>query len=570
MNTQDIIGNFNILVEKIIKSVENEVYKNIDSILVIDKKIFKVEPLNKLILEDDINGFIMLANAMILFYFVYYIFSTLISLYNGNQIININKYIIKMVVIVIAVNSSYYICKQIIDIFYVVTDVIDTIGLDITGKELIFQNFREVINIVEDLDTTDILSMNGIIKSFISFGSISIFISLAIKYTSVIFLILISPIAIMCLSNNITSGIFFSWGKMLILLLSNQIIMKMIMLIPMACKDTKTIFYKIILVGSIYILYKIDTFQRELFSKICIPKKEEWNIKYTIYSNYKRNNKWKGIIEYKTLLILAIYFLLSINIIKYFNFSFLTSAYVLLVLFIPAFAIVFIDVQNENGISALHVILEFYLKNKIYVKLGLYSKCCSVYVNKNQKCIFMSNLLKNLKIKLKNEEIVDNIENISEVWYIINIVIIKIIYKFICRRILMEKQIIDNYNCESMQIVDLFLLLDSEFAKLFEGMLVNKIQIKVLKNDFEKIKEIVDRQYLRFKKNNYFLPEFYFGSLVYEYERKIKKYILDCDISLENYSSYFYANISIIRTIGCDNLLLEFFIKYGDREIKLW
>ena len=111
MNTQDIIGNFNILVEKIIKSVENEVYKNIDSILVIDKKIFKVEPLNKLILEDDINGFIMLANAMILFYFVYYIFSTLISLYNGNQIININKYIIKMVVIVIAVNSSYYICK---------------------------------------------------------------------------------------------------------------------------------------------------------------------------------------------------------------------------------------------------------------------------------------------------------------------------------------------------------------------------------------------------------------------------------------------------------------------------
>ena len=56
MNTQDIIGNFNILVEKIIKSVENEVYKNIDSILVIDKKIFKVEPLNKLILEDDING----------------------------------------------------------------------------------------------------------------------------------------------------------------------------------------------------------------------------------------------------------------------------------------------------------------------------------------------------------------------------------------------------------------------------------------------------------------------------------------------------------------------------------
>ena len=275
MNTQDIIGNFNILVEKIIKSVENEVYKNIDSILVIDKKIFKVEPLNKLILEDDINGFIMLANAMILFYFVYYIFSTLISLYNGNQIININKYIIKMVVIVIALNSSYYICKQIIDIFYVVTDVIDTIGLDITGKELIFQNFREVINIVEDLDTTDILSMNGIIKSFISFGSISIFISLAIKYTSVIFLILISPIAIMCLSNNITSGIFFSWGKMLILLLSNQIIMKMIMLIPMACKDTKTIFYKIILVGSIYILYKIDTFQRELFSKICIPKKEE-------------------------------------------------------------------------------------------------------------------------------------------------------------------------------------------------------------------------------------------------------------------------------------------------------
>ena len=115
---------------------------------------------------------------------------------------------------------------------------------------------------------SDILSLNGIIKGIISFGSISILINFSIRYVTVIFLITISPFAFVSLGSELTIGVFKVWFKTLFVTLMIQVVIKFIIFIPLLYKDINSMTYKIILVGSIYIVYKINGFTKELFSKI--------------------------------------------------------------------------------------------------------------------------------------------------------------------------------------------------------------------------------------------------------------------------------------------------------------
>ena len=132
---------------------------------------------------------------------------------------------------------------------------------------------------IEDLLNSDMLSLDGIIKGVISFGSISILINFAIRYVTVIFLIIISPFAFASLSSELTLGIFKTWIKTLIVSLMTQVIVKFIILIPMLYKNVNSMMYKIILVGSIYIIYKINNFTKEIFLKITsdMPKMNIFN-----------------------------------------------------------------------------------------------------------------------------------------------------------------------------------------------------------------------------------------------------------------------------------------------------
>lgn len=268
MNAENILDNINLISEKLFKSVENEVYKVLDSLIVVGPEILKSEPLKNICYTDKINGIIVIANALILFYAIYFAIKQFINLYNGEGISNIYKFIIRLVIITIIVNCSYYICEEILNLFNILTDSVDMFCKEISGKEATFENLKEAILNIEDFLDNDLLSLNGLIKGVISFGSVSILINFAIRYVTIVFAILISPFAFISLSSNITTGIFKSWGKILIVNLLVQIIIKFIILIPIMYKDIDSIMYKIILVGTIYLIYRINNFTNEIFSKI--------------------------------------------------------------------------------------------------------------------------------------------------------------------------------------------------------------------------------------------------------------------------------------------------------------
>lgn len=279
MSTDNLLNSFNTVSEKLFKSIESEVFCQIDNIVNITPKIFIEEPLKNIFFQNKINALIIIANSLILFYVIYFIVSKIIAVYNGNKSDTVYIFIIKLVIVTVLVNSSYFICEEIINLNNLFTNCIDGFMEDITGKLVTFENLKENVIKIEDLVESDMLSLNGVIKGVISFGSISILINFAIRYVTVIFLVIISPFAFISLSSNLTIGIFKTWIKTLMVSLMTQVIVKFVILIPMLYKDINSMMYKVILVGSIYIIYKINNFTKEIFIKITsdMPKMNIFN-----------------------------------------------------------------------------------------------------------------------------------------------------------------------------------------------------------------------------------------------------------------------------------------------------
>ena len=272
MNSDNILNNLNVVFEKLFKSVEEQVYTTLDQIVTISPKILKEEPLSYLI-DSTNNGLVLIANSIVIFFIIYFAFTQIINLYYGDNVENAYKFIIKITIIMIIVNNSYEICDEILNLINIITETFDDFFYTLTKKNIGFESLKNNINTVQDFLNNDIVSLNGIIQGMLSFGIISILINFAIRYVTVIFLILVSPLAVACSSSNISKGIFISWIKIFIVNLFVQIIVKIIILIPLMFKDVNSLMYKVIVIGSIYLIYKVDMFVKELFSKIAVNSK---------------------------------------------------------------------------------------------------------------------------------------------------------------------------------------------------------------------------------------------------------------------------------------------------------
>ncbi|MEG2348627.1 MAG: hypothetical protein RSB67_03150 [Clostridia bacterium] len=277
MDANNILDNINTIAEKLYKSIEIEVYPILDKIVNIGPKILKEEPLKKIFFENRINGITVIANSLILLFLMYYICTQLLSIYNGNKADNILMFIVKIVIISIVINNSYYICSEILNIFELFSNAIDEVIFKSIGKEATFNELKEIIINIKDILNSDYISLEGIIKGILSFGSVTVLINFAIRYVTIIFLIIISPIGLACMASELTQEFSKTWFKLFISNLLIQIIVKIIIFIPLAFSKTSDIIYKVILVGAIYMIYRINNFAKEITSKF-VSTKSKTNI----------------------------------------------------------------------------------------------------------------------------------------------------------------------------------------------------------------------------------------------------------------------------------------------------
>lgn len=271
----DIISVINTLAQNIFSAVDGELFDILDSLVVIDKEILLTEPIQKLSFKAEDSSIIILALSFITMFAICFGIKSLISMYSAEESKHTVKFILRVVICTIFMMSSYFLIETVLDINTLFGDVLRNIGEEVTGKEISFITLKELVLELEKDMTDSAISLDGAIKGLISFGVVSLLFTFAIRYVTVIFLIITTPIAIMLAINDSTFNIFVKWCKLLFINLFVQNIVIIVITIPLCMEDTDSIIFKVILVGSIYILYKIKSFASDLLNDFYIKRRQD-------------------------------------------------------------------------------------------------------------------------------------------------------------------------------------------------------------------------------------------------------------------------------------------------------
>lgn len=86
-----------------------------------------------------------------------------------------------------------------------------------------------------------------------------------------------------------------------------------------------------------------------------------------VYMNYKRNNRWLGIIDYKSLTFLIIYLVTIWNIIDCIPITLEYKFYIFVFLSIPVSVMLCININSESAIDVVITMLRYSFKNKIFL-----------------------------------------------------------------------------------------------------------------------------------------------------------------------------------------------------------
>ena len=85
------------------------------------------------------------------------------------------------------------------------------------------------------------------------------------------------------------------------------------------------------------------------------------------YSNFNRSNKWLGIIDYKSLIILLVILFAIWHIIGIFIESKLYKIYVLTIVAIPILGIFYANKSSDNISNIVYSIIKYLISPKLYV-----------------------------------------------------------------------------------------------------------------------------------------------------------------------------------------------------------
>ena len=263
-----IIQTINTIFSNLFSTIDNSVYNELDNYVFIDSSIIENTFFEKLLGANGKNGLIFLADAMIvgiaLFYIVRYFYLNLID----TTVEKPSQFLFKLFIFTLLINFSYFIFEQILNINSFISTGIRDIGGDIINKNISFSELISELNksIISSSSELNVFSLDGIIKSFVSIGLVTLLLSYSLRYIIIQVLILFSPFAILSLMNYSTSWIFKTWAKSIFSLLIIQVFIPLIIIVVF-CIDKNN---KILYVGGIYALTKINDYIREMFGGLAI------------------------------------------------------------------------------------------------------------------------------------------------------------------------------------------------------------------------------------------------------------------------------------------------------------
>ena len=269
--TEIIIKTLNDIFSQTFSSIDNNVYSVLDEIIFINPKIVSNTNFQKIFGTSSYDGILLICNSLILGFIIYYAITYLLSHLTYSKIDTPKQFIFKCIIFIAIMNSSLWICEEIINLVFLINNSLSDICNNLFGFNISFSTFIDNINKNIYLNNSEfsILSFDGIIKSFTSFGLISIVFSYSLRYIMVQIFILLSPFAFLSLINTSSEWFFKIWLKSFMSLLFVQLLISIILLFSYSINFTQNnILSKILYIGILYALTRANLYIKELFGGI--------------------------------------------------------------------------------------------------------------------------------------------------------------------------------------------------------------------------------------------------------------------------------------------------------------
>lgn len=264
--TTSIINTINAIFDKMFSSIDKNLYEILDDLTFISSNILDDKHFGKILGTSTSNGILLIANALLIGFLLYYGIKYLFSNFTYARIENPIQFIFKIIIFGILMNSSYFIIQEILDLNYNICSAIRSLGEDLFKQEICFSNLIKTIN--ENLEigkgSFDIFSVDGLIKGTLTISLLNLVLSYAFRYIMIKVFIVLSPFAFISLCLENTSWFFKSWYRNLFSLLFIQIIVSIVILILFSTTYSKNdLLTKFIYIGGIYALIKANSFAKE-------------------------------------------------------------------------------------------------------------------------------------------------------------------------------------------------------------------------------------------------------------------------------------------------------------------
>lgn len=269
--TNIILNSINELFSQMFSSIDNTIYKLLDEIVFISTDIIQGNLFQKILGTSSSDGILLICNSLILGFIIYYAINYLFSHLTYSKIDSPKQFIFKSILFIAIMNSSLWICEQIINVISLITINISSLGSNLFDSNINFSTFIDNIN--KTLYSSDvnfnIFSFNGIIKSFTSFGLINLIFTYSLRYIMIQIFVLISPFAFLSLITNKSEWFFRVWFKNFISLLLVQVLISLILLLAFTIDiNSNSNISKLLFIGIIYSLIRANSYIKEIFGGI--------------------------------------------------------------------------------------------------------------------------------------------------------------------------------------------------------------------------------------------------------------------------------------------------------------
>ena len=141
-----ITQTINTLFKNLFSSIDNNIYSTLDDITFIGKDILEDNFISNILGTSTTTGMIIIANALLVGFTIYYATKYFLSSYTMTQVERPYQFIFKILIIMVCVNFSYFVCEQILNINYLISGSIREVGEKVLNTNISFEQLIIKIN----------------------------------------------------------------------------------------------------------------------------------------------------------------------------------------------------------------------------------------------------------------------------------------------------------------------------------------------------------------------------------------------------------------------------------------